>query len=85
MAAKPRRRIRIISRPRTRRPFWDGIARIFDFTGSMNTPAQKLPRDLAVQYALWRASKTVGDTMWSTLGYRPCTSSCCAKTHAERD
>ena len=68
MARKSRRRI-LIRRSR-RRPVLDGLARIFDFTGSLNVPAKSLPPDVADRYALWSDWKAVGDDLRAVMGNR---------------
>ena len=67
MALKPRRRIRI--RRRSRRPVLNGLARIFDFTGSLNVPRRSLPPHVADRYALWSDWKAVGDDLRTAVGH----------------
>ena len=63
---KTRRRIRIVRT--SRRPVWDGIARIFDFTGALNTPTRLLPSNVSDEYALWTDWKAVGDDLRAAIG-----------------
>ena len=65
MVAKTRRKT-AVSR-RSRRPVWDGIARIFDFTGSLKAPRRSLPPDVADRHALWMDWKTVGDDLRAVI------------------
>ena len=65
MAAKARRKILV--RRRSPRPVWDGIARIFDFTGSLKAPRRVLPPDVAGRHALWMDWKTVGDDLRTVI------------------
>lgn len=66
MVAKARRRIFVTHN--LRRPFWDGIARIFDFTGTLNAPVKVLPRGVADGHAIWMDWKAVGDDLMSVMG-----------------
>ena len=66
MAVKARRRILI--RRSLRRPYWGGIARILDFTGSLNTPTRTLPSDVADRHALWMDWRAVGDDLMTVIG-----------------
>lgn len=66
MALKARRRVRIRRSPR--RPILNGLARIFDFTGSLNVPAKSLPPHVADRYALWSDWKAVGDDLRTAMG-----------------
>ena len=66
MVAKARRRIFVTHS--LRRPFWEGIARIVDFTGTMNTPMKVLPRSVADGHAIWMDWKAVGDDLMSVMG-----------------
>ena len=65
MAAKARRKILV--RRGSRRPVWDGIVRIFDFTGSLKAPKRMLPPDVADRNALWMDWKTVGDDLRTVI------------------
>ena len=65
MAAKARRKILV--RRSSRRPVWDGIACIFDFTGSLKAPRRMLPPDVADRNALWMDWKTVGDDLRTVI------------------
>ena len=65
MAAKARRKILV--RRSSRRPVWDGIACIFDFTGSLKAPKRMLPPDVADRNALWMDWKTVGDDLRTVI------------------
>ena len=50
------------------RPFWDGIARIFDFTGSLNPPRRVLPPNVADRRALRRDWEAVGNDLMTAIG-----------------
>ena len=50
------------------RPFWDGIARIFDFTGSLNPRKRLLPPNVADRRALRRDWEAVGDDLMTVIG-----------------
>ena len=63
-------RRRISVRRTMRRPYWDGIARIFDFTGSLDTPSKVLPPDVADRHALWMDWKVIGDDLMSVIANR---------------
>ena len=65
MAVKTRRKTDVSRR--SRRPAWDGIARIFDFTGSLKAPRRILPPDAADRHALWMDWKTVGDDLRTVI------------------
>lgn len=66
VGGKPRRRIRIVRT--SRKPVWDGIARIFDFTGTLNTPTRLIPSNVSDEYALWTDWKAVGDDLRAVIG-----------------
>jgi hypothetical protein len=68
MAVRARRRILV--KRRLRRPYWDGIVRIFDFTGSLDTPTKVLPPDVADRHALWMDWKAIGDDLTTVIGNR---------------
>ncbi len=70
MTLKTRRRM--IVRRSQRRPVLNGLARIFDFSGSLNVPAKSLPPDVADQFALWADWKAVGDDLRAVVGDRVC-------------
>ena len=67
MGQRPKRRILI--RRRRRRPVLSGLARIFDFSGSLNVPTKSLPPNVADRYALWSDWKAVGDDLRTVVGY----------------
>lgn len=60
-------RRKVIIETRLRRPAWDGIARIFDFTGSLNPPASPLPPKVADGYAMEMDWKAVGDDLMTAI------------------
>ena len=47
---------------------WDGVARIFDFTGVLNTPGKALPPNVADRRALRKDWETVGDDLMAVIG-----------------
>ena len=68
MARKTRRMV--VIRRRKRRPILNGLARIFDFTGSLQVPKKALPPHAADRYALWSDWKAVGDDLRAVIGNR---------------
>lgn len=50
------------------KPFWDGIARIFDFTGALTTPPSELPPEVCDMHALQEDWKTVGNDLRTVIG-----------------
>ena len=67
MAMRAKRRI-VVRRSR-RRPVLNGLARIFDFTGSLNLSKRTLPAHVADRYALWSDWKAVGDDLRTSIGH----------------
>ena len=59
---------KVIVKDKLRGPAWDGIARIFDFTGSLNPPARPLPPDVADRYAMGMDWKAVGGDLMTAIG-----------------
>ena len=60
-------KIRVRKRPR--RTFLDGLASIFDFTGSLHSRTTKrLPPETADQFAMWLDWKAVGDDFRAVIG-----------------
>lgn len=66
MARRSRRKV-IIKRTR-RRLILHGLARIFDFRGSVNAHKKSLPPHIADKYALWADWKVVGDVLRVATG-----------------
>jgi hypothetical protein len=64
--SKARRKVTV--KERLRRPAWDGIARIFDFTGSLNPPARPLPPNIVDQHAIGMDWKAVGNDLVAAIG-----------------
>lgn len=61
-------RRKVIVRTRLRRPAWDGIARIFDFTGTLNSPSRLLSPRVADRHAMEMDWQAVGDDLMTAIG-----------------
>ncbi len=52
-------------------PLLDGIARIFDFTGSLNQPVRRAPLEVKTARAMDRAWQSVGDSLRAVMAVYP--------------
>lgn len=53
------------------RPFLDGVASIFDFTGTLHRPTRTMPPMMAESYTMWSAWASVGDAMTEVMEEYP--------------